>query len=270
MVAKGNDANTPCSHTISAEQLLPVLFSLPESDMPPKLPFWFTGGFALNTKTIGGILSGQGFIQIAVTFLIWPWIHGKLGSLKAFRMVALSYPLLYLLVPYLTLVPINFRIPAIYAILVWKVSAQAFAFPPINIMLANATPKHALGTFNGVAQSSASFARAIGPSISGLIEAAGLTRGMLGLPWWCNACIALIGAILSLCMIEQHRGSLDPEKGDLDKPAGTIPQTISPDMNAALVAAETTQDGVVSRPTSPLFVRLSMDMRRNARRDSKS
>jgi hypothetical protein len=234
------------------------------------LPFWFTGGFALNTKTIGGILSGQGVIQMAVTMLIFPFMHRKLGSLKTFRMVALTYPLLYLLVPYLTLVPIKLRIPAIYAILVWKVTAQAFAIPPIQIMLANAPPRHALGTFNGLAQSSASFSRAIGPSMSGLLEAAGLARGMLGLPWWFNACIALLGAILSLFMVEKHRESLDPEKGDLDEPTGTIPPTISPDMNAALVAAESAQDSVISRPTSPILVRLSMDIRRNARRDSKS
>lgn len=212
----------------------------------------------------------QGLIQMAVTLGVFPILNRKLGPLTTFRIAVLSYPLLYILVPYLTLVPINLRRPAIYAVLIWKVSAQAFSFPANNIMLANSTPKRALGTFNGFAQSSASFARAIGPSLSGLLEAAGLAKGMLGLPWWFNACVALLGATLSLFMVEQHRRPIDPEKHDLDESDGPIPPAISPDINAALVAAESTPDSCVSRPTSPTLVRLSMDVRRSARRDSKS
>ena len=266
-------ANAASSHTISAEQLLPVMFSMPESSAPPRLPFWFTGGFELTTKKIGGILSVQGLIQVIATLVVFPLVQRKLGTLRTYRMVVLSYPLLYVLVPYLTLVPINLRMPAIYAILVWKVTAQAFSFPANNMMLAKATPKGALGTFNGFAQSSASFARAIGPIISGLLEAAGLSKGMLGLPWWCNALAALGGAILSLFMIEKSRRSGDPEKQDDEEDDEPIPPAIGPEINAALVAAEGSNmsAGVTpSRPSSPLLVRLSLDIRRAARRDSKS
>ena len=266
-------ANAAYSHTISAEQLLPVLFSMPESDAPPRLPFWFTGGFALTTNTIGGILSLQGLIQMVATILVFPIVQRNLGTLRTFRMVVLTYPLLYILVPYLTLVPVSYRMPAIYAILVWKVTAHAFSFPANNMMLANATPKRALGTFNGFAQSSASFARAIGPSLSGLLESAGLSKNMLGLPWWFNALVALLGAILSLFMVEQSRRSFDSEKETHEEVSGPIPPAISPDINAAMVAAESTNtsaDGVLSGPSSPLLIRLSVDIRRNARRDSKS
>ena len=268
-----NGANVASSHTISAEQLLPVLFSLPESDTPPRLPFWFTGGFALQTKTIGGILSVQGVIQMIATMLLFPFVEKRLGALRTFRMVVLSYPLLYLLVPYLTLVPFDLRMPAIYAILVWKVTAQAFAFPANNMMLAKATPRRALGTFNGFAQSSASFARAIGPSLSGLLEAAGLSEGMLGLPWWFNALVAVLGAILSLFMMEQKKRSLDPEKADSEEDSPPITPAICPEINAALVAAESANaptESTLSRPTSPLLMRISVDIRRDARRNSKS
>ena len=265
--------NAAYSHTISAEQLLPVLFSMPESDVPPRLPFWFTGGFALSTKSIGGILSLQGIIQMFATMVVFPTVELKLGTLRTYRMVILTYPMLYILVPYLTLVPVNFRMPAVYAILVWKVTAQAFAFPSNNMMLSNSIPKRQRGTFNGVAQSSASLARAIGPSVSGLLEAAGLARGMLGLPWWCNAIVAVLGAILSLFMIEQKMKSFDPEKKDEEETAEPILPAISPDVDAALVAARssnTTAENTVSRPSSPLRTRLSLDIRRSGRSESKS
>ncbi|KAK5175659.1 uncharacterized protein LTR77_000798 [Saxophila tyrrhenica] len=257
-------------HTISAEQLLPVLFSLPESEQPAHLPIWFTGGFALDTKTIGGILSIQGVIQIVSTMFVFPFVQSKLGTLATYRLVVLTYPLLYILVPYLTLVSTSLRMPAIYAVLVWKVTAQGFAFPSNNMMLANATPKGALGTFNGIAQSSASFARAIGPSLSGLLEAAGLSRGMLGLPWWFTALIAVVGAVLSLFMVEHKREPQDPEKFDPDDSDAMHP-ALSPDA-AALVAADSTsapEECVMSRPTSPLLVRMSLDMRREARQEAR-
>ncbi|KAK3704904.1 hypothetical protein LTR37_013595 [Vermiconidia calcicola] len=260
-------------HTISAEQLLPVLFSMPESDEPANLPFWFTGGFALSTKTIGGILSVQGALQMISTMVIFPFVQKHFGTLRTFRTVVLLYPFLYLLIPYVTLVPQTLRMPAIYAILVWKVTAQAFAFPANNMMLAHATPRKSLGTFNGIAQSSASLARAIGPSLSGLLEAAGLSHGMLALPWWFSALIATAGAILSLFMVEKPPKATDLEKEDGAELACAFPPAISPDIDAALVAAESTSlsaENVLSRPASPLLVRISVDIRRNAHRGSKS
>lgn len=224
----------------------------------------------MSTKKIGGILSLQGAIQVVAALVVFPPVRQRLGTLTTFRMVVLSYPLLYILVPYLTLAPVNLRMSAICAILVWKVTAQAFTFPCIQIMLANSTPRRALGTFNGIAQSSASFARAIGPSLSGLLEAAGLSHGMLGLPWWFNACVALVGAALSLFVIEQNRWPVDSEKHDLEESDESNLPVSNPDHNAALVAAESTPDSLVSRPASPVLVRLSMDIRRNARRNSKA
>lgn len=210
---------------------------------------------------------------MTVTMLVFPVLQRTLGTLTTFRLAVLSYPLLYLLVPYLTLVPIHLRMPSIYAILVWKVTAQAFSFPAVGIMLANAIPKRSLGTFNGLAQSSASFSRAIGPSLSGLLEATGLSHGMLGMPWWFNACVALVGATMSLFMVEHSYKPADPEKHDIDEPIRTIPSATSLEINAVLAAAETgygAADNTMSRPNSPIYTRVSMDIRRNARRGSKT
>ncbi|KAI4835344.1 MFS general substrate transporter [Aureobasidium sp. EXF-8845] len=204
-------------HTISAEQLLPVLFSLPESHEAPHLPFQFSGGFALPTKVIGFILSAQGFIQMFATLFVFPYVNRRIGSLATFRIVILSYPILYLLVPYLTLVPTALRMPCIYFVLVWKVTAQALSYPSLAIMLANSAPsKKVLGTLNGVAASSASLCRAFGPTLSGLVQSLGLSVRVLGLPWWANSFVAMIGAILSLRMIEEKRRYSKVEEASLD------------------------------------------------------
>ncbi|KAK5133576.1 hypothetical protein LTR08_007615 [Meristemomyces frigidus] len=247
---------------------------MPESDTPPSLPFMFVGGFALPTKFIGGILAAQGLIQMVATMVLFPIVSRRLGILATYRMVVLSYPLLYLVVPYITLVPTTLRMPAVCLVIVWKVTAQAFAFPSTMIMLANSAPStKVLGTLNGVASSAASGCRAFGPTVSGVLQSAGLSIGMLGLPWWMNALVAGLGSVLCLYMVEEKRRTFDKEKEGQDEESRPLPSALdATEMDTALAAAESlnaSSDSHVSTPGSPLLTRMSLDIRRNARRDSK-
>ena len=194
---------------------------MPESHKSPSLPFKFTGGFALPTKDIGFILSIQGFIQMFITIFVFPAVNRRLGSIATFRLAAICYPILYMVVPYLTLLPTWARMPGIYIVLVWKVTAQALTFPSLAILLANAAPsKRVLGTLNGVAASSASLCRAFGPTLSGLIQSGGLSLGVLGLPWWANGLVAMCGAVICLCMVEDKRAYSKAEEARLDEEYG--------------------------------------------------
>jgi MFS family permease len=172
---------------------------MPESNTKPQLPFKFVGGFNLSTKTIGFILSAQGGLQVIAQMFVFPKVQARLGTLRTFRLVIFSYPILYWMIPYVTLMPTFLRYPAIFLILVWKVTTQAMSYPSNAIMLVNQAPsKKVLGTLNGFAASAASLARAIGPTIAGLIQAAGLNIGVSGLPWWTCAVVAILGACVSL------------------------------------------------------------------------
>ncbi|TKA72613.1 hypothetical protein B0A49_07174 [Cryomyces minteri] len=193
-------------HTITLEQLMPVLLSMPKSTQPPSLPFKFTGGLALSTEHIGYVLSVQGFLQMIIQLFLFPIVNKRIGSLKTFRLVIFCYPVLYLAIPYVTLAPENLRMACVYLALVCKVTGQAFSYPSASIMLANAAPsRKVLGTLNGVAGSGASFSRAIGPICAGMIQAAGLRLGYLGLAWWASGLVALGGAILTIWMKEEKR-----------------------------------------------------------------
>ena len=259
-------ANSVFSHTISAEQLLSILFSLPESDTPPSLPFKFTGGFALSTKSIGGILVIQGFIQMFATMVAFTPVTRRLGFLTTYRMVVLTYPLLYLTIPYLTLVPGYWRYPVVLLVIAWKVTAQAFAFPSSNIMLANLAPSNkVLGTLNGVASSAASGSRAFGPTLSGMLQSAGLSIGVMGLPWWTSGLVAVAGAVLSLFMVEEKRRTFQCEKKEVQPPSPSIEAL---EVDPALAAAESLNgfsESQLSTPGSPLLTRISLDIRRHAR-----
>ncbi|KAG4252718.1 hypothetical protein FPRO03_08167 [Fusarium proliferatum] len=186
-------------HTMTFDQLFPVFLSTKRPEHPVHdLPFKFTDGFGLETKMIGVIMSVQGLYSLFSNYLIVPPVTRRLGSLRLFRILAFSYFALYLVTPYLVLLPDSMRMPAIYLLVIWKCTFSTMAHPSNAILLANSAPsKQVLGTINGIAASTASLCRALGPTLSGLLYSWGLQTGYSGLAWWFSGLITIVGAYLS-------------------------------------------------------------------------
>ncbi|KAH8730819.1 major facilitator superfamily domain-containing protein [Phaeosphaeriaceae sp. PMI808] len=182
-------------HTISLEQLLPILMSKnPPQQGATHLPFHFQGGFGWSTQTNGAFLAMQGVLQMLAQLIVFPWLSKKLGSLRTFWITLSLYPILYILAPYLALLPEKLRIPGLMVLLIGKVIFQSLSYPSLAIILANSSPsKRVLGTLNGAAASSASICRGFGPTISGFVDGLGETYNMSGLAWWTIAGVALLG-----------------------------------------------------------------------------
>jgi hypothetical protein len=198
---------------------MPVFLSTPSSHEPRSLPFKFTGGFALPTKTIGVILSLQGFYSMLAQLLLFPIVVRRFGCLRTFKCVAMCFPLLYFLVPYLILLPERLQMPGVYLCLVAKVTAGVLAYPSNAILLTNSAPSMlVLGAINGIAASTASLSRAFGPTISGLIHSMGLKLGYSGLAWWAGALVCVLGAIETLWM-EEVEGRFDRSSSKDTTPA---------------------------------------------------
>jgi hypothetical protein len=199
------------------DQLFPVFLSTAAPKEPiHDLPFRFVDGFGLETKTIGVIMSIQGIYSLFSNFLVVPHVTRRLGSLRLFRMLAFSYFLLYLVTPYLVLLPEAMRMPAIYILVVWKCTFSTMAYPSNAILLANSAPsKEVLGTINGIAASTASLCRALGPTLSGILYALGLQTGYSGLAWWFSGLVTLVGAYLSSQITEGgQQDARDEETND--------------------------------------------------------
>ncbi|PKS09034.1 hypothetical protein jhhlp_003647 [Lomentospora prolificans] len=201
-------------HTMTFDQLFPVFLSTTPPEPEPKieLPFKFVSGFGLDTKEIGVILAVQGFYSMVSTIFLFPLVCEKLGALRLFRLLAISYFLLYLTTPYLVLLPERHRMIGIYVMVIWKCTFSTMAYPSNAILLTNSAPTLlSLGTINGVAASTASLCRAFGPTISGFLYSLGLQSGYSGLAWWCSGVVTIAGAYLSLRLTEP-RGRLDEQQ----------------------------------------------------------
>ncbi|KAG4428561.1 hypothetical protein IFR05_015957 [Cadophora sp. M221] len=193
-------------HTMTFDAMLPTMLStdIPKDTSNFNLPFKFVSGYGLDTKEIGVILSVQGLYSMLATIFLFPIVVRRLGALGLFRLIAISYPILYITTPYLVLLPPNLRIAGVYIVVIWKCTFSTMAYPANAILLTNSAPSLLmLGTINGVAASTASLSRAFGPTVSGFLFSVGLRIGYSGLAWWCSAVIAALGAVISLRMTEK-------------------------------------------------------------------
>ncbi|KAI1190446.1 major facilitator superfamily domain-containing protein [Nemania serpens] len=188
-------------HTMTFDQLLPVFLATapPKDTMETSLPLKFVDGFNLDSKTVGIILSIQGAYQLLINMFLVPRVLSRFGALRSFRFIVVAYFLLYLVTPYLVLLPPAYRMIGLAVVLAWKCTFASIVYPSNAILTADSAPSHlALGTINGVAASTASLCRAFGPTISGILYAVGLQSGYSGLAWWSSALVAIGGAIVGL------------------------------------------------------------------------
>ena len=171
------------------------------------LPLFFKGGFGWSNQTNGAFLATQGFMQMFAQLIVFPLLSRKLGSLRTFWITLCLYPVLYILAPYLALLPAHMRIPGLLLLFVGKVTFQSLSYPSLAIILTNSAPsKRVLGTLNGIAMSSASVSRGFGPTVSGFMDSLGDKVGMSGLAWWTIAAVALLGWLPGFALREgSHR-----------------------------------------------------------------
>ncbi|KAI4205900.1 MAG: hypothetical protein LQ350_000085 [Teloschistes chrysophthalmus] len=119
------------------------------------LPFKFSGGFGIDSNQIGFLFTLYGIAGTFIQFLIFPPLARRYGVLNCYKLVSLSFPIIYLATPFAVLLPTPFTQQlAIFLIMLIKCFAAIFAFPCITILLTNsAVSLRVLGTLNGVATS---------------------------------------------------------------------------------------------------------------------
>ncbi|EPE08684.1 major facilitator superfamily transporter [Ophiostoma piceae UAMH 11346] len=209
-------------HTMTFDQLLPVFLST----APPKngnidLPFKFSGGFGFDNQTVGIIMAVQGFYSLLSNSFLFPWVIERIGPLRLFKLVAIPYFLLYLVTPYLVLLPDSFRMTGIYLVIIWKCTFSTLAYPSNALITMNLAPNPlSLGTVNGVSASAASLCRAFGPAISGFLYAVGQESGFSSLPWWCGSGVAVIGAYVAMQLTMPYDKLMEEKADDVETGAG--------------------------------------------------
>ncbi|KAF8250630.1 MFS general substrate transporter [Wilcoxina mikolae CBS 423.85] len=204
-------------HTMGFEQLMPVFLSTPVADEKPHNLLRFTGGLGMTTQAIGFILSMQGAFSMTMQFLVFPPVARAFGVLNVYRFCMFTYVISYIIVPYLDWLPEGkIQLAGVYFVLAIKISYGVLAYPCNAILLTNSAPSLlVLGAINGVASSCASLARAFSPTLTGMIYSVGLNINCVGLAWWVNGLVCIIGGLQVFMM--RHEDFEGPHDGDLEE-----------------------------------------------------
>ncbi|ODQ68260.1 MFS general substrate transporter, partial [Nadsonia fulvescens var. elongata DSM 6958] len=144
-------------HSPSFIQIFPLFLATPRAKTLPKNPIFFGGGLGLSSMLIGGMISIVGVIGILIQLFLFPVFSARLGNARIHRLACHFFPIAYLLVPFLALVPavpwwlvFTFAVPVITVVMF----GRAMAIAPMIILITNAAPdKRLMGRLHGVTHS---------------------------------------------------------------------------------------------------------------------
>lgn len=205
-------------HTMTFDTLLPSFLATkaPSGATSMNLPFQFVGGFGFSSQQTGVVMSFQGIYTMVINAVLVPVIIARLTPLGTFRLLAVSYFALYLITPYLVLLPERFSMVGLSLIIVWKATFSSLAYPSNALLTAEWAPsQNVMGTINGAAASTASLCRAAAPAFSGMLYAFGLESGYSGLAWWFSALVTLGGAYVAM-RLPEPRVLSEKSRGDIE------------------------------------------------------
>lgn len=206
-------------HTVAFDQILPVFMHHPTQDIHSPdvhLPFKFSGGFGIGSGRIGVLFTIYGVCGMFIQFLAFPPLARRYGVLNCLKACSLTFPLVYLAVPFTSLLPTSgLRQAAMVGLMLMKGWCATFAFPCTTILLTNsAVSLRILGTLNGVATSISAIGRAAGPALAGITFTAGVDAGYVIVSFWMLATVAILGAIPTFWLIEMEGFGGDDDDSD--------------------------------------------------------
>ncbi len=174
----------------------------------PHPPFVFTGGIGLPPRSVGVAMAILGSIGITMQLFLYPFVNNRLGTVRSWRIALYCFPIVYTLIPFLSLIPSTTPPPsqktgpalwaALTGLLFLQTVGRTFAGPATTILINNCSPHPSvLGTIHGIGQSASSGARTIAPALGGWLYGVGLERGCVGAVFWGLAGIAGITCLAS-------------------------------------------------------------------------
>jgi len=167
----------------------------------------------MPARHVGLAMAILGAIGITLILFVYPTVMARLGVVKSWRIFLFCFPVAYILVPYLAVVPSTSAPPAeksgiifwicLCCVLFIQVLGRTFALPATIILINNCSPHPSvLGTIHASGQMISSLARTLGPVLGGWIFGLGLSHGIVGAVWWALSGVALCACFASRFVAE--------------------------------------------------------------------
>lgn len=198
-------------HSMTYDHLLPIfLQDTRANDVSAFGTFSgsLAGGLGLTIQQVGIIMSFNGIIALFIQAIVFPVMAAWLGIWRLFIFVIVGHPVVYFIVPYLTILPQGLLYSGIYTCLTIRNFFSILAYPLFLILLKEASPSPAqLGKINGLAASTGAACRTIASPIAGLLYGIGVQMNFTALAWWASTLVAIIGTLQIAFLKRQNKNT---------------------------------------------------------------
>ncbi|EXJ60162.1 hypothetical protein A1O7_04314 [Cladophialophora yegresii CBS 114405] len=177
------------------------------------------GGLGMTLHDVGAYLATGSLMSLFFQGVVFTFFVARLGVWKAVLSVTILSPFIYLIVPFLSLLPNPGA--GVYGILALTSFTGVVSFPAFLILLKNATPSPSvLGEVNGLAMSACSAARTVAPPLVGIFYSSFGSAGA----WWSCAVVAM-AAIFQFLLAPRPKDDEEEILRKAETPAVDLPPT---------------------------------------------
>jgi MFS family permease len=191
-------------HQMAFGSTLPIHLLDTPSTLPRHLDLH--GGLGFTVHDVGIYMAVNGVIALLIQGFIFPPFVEKVGVWYSFVSMIVLYPISYVVIPFLSVLPKPVLSAGIYVALILQNFFGIIMMPCGLILLKNAahSPK-VLGRVNGMAMSGTCLARTIASPLVGVIY----SRGGSGAAWFSCTGVAIIGILQMFWIPREHVHDVD-------------------------------------------------------------
>jgi MFS family permease len=194
-------------HIATFTNLWAIFLSTPIADSQTQHPpLHFSGGLAMQPREVGFAMSTLGAIGVVLQLVIYPMLNDKFGTIGIWRSALFVFPIAYALAPFPALITSLISISG-KSILVWLsvgfvlllfVVGRTGVTPATTLLINDCTPHPSVrGTIHTAGTVIGNLSRSVFPVIAFAIFGKGLEVGVVGLGFWCLACLGILACVAS-------------------------------------------------------------------------
>jgi hypothetical protein len=199
-------------HLGTFSNLWAIFLSTPIGTSPSSNILKFSGGLAMWPREVGFAMSVLGAIGVVLQLVIYPLLKDRWGTIRIWQVALFVFPVVYTLAPFPSLVASSDASDvlvwvAMLTVLLLFVIGRTGVTPATTLLINDCTPHPSVrGTIHTAGTVIGNLSRSIFPIVAFAIFGKGQEIGVVGLGFWCLACLAVVAVCASRWVVEGSNG----------------------------------------------------------------
>lgn len=202
-------------HIATFTNLWAIFLSTPVETSNRHPPIFFGGGLGMQPRDVGFAMSALGAIGVILQLVIYPRLNDRYGTVHLWRSALYVFPIAYVFAPFPALVG-SAEFVSGKSVFVWLsigfvillfIIGRTGVTPATTLLINDCTPHPSVrGTIHTTGVVIGNLSRSIFPVIAFAIFGKGLDIGVVGLGFWCLACLGVLACVASRWVTEGTNG----------------------------------------------------------------